>query len=386
MVRKYYVTVFFMCSSLFSVQAAVKKETLPFDSFSNSEVLSGEKEKIEQVVGAWIISLVATPEGKKLYPSSLKTDYDFDRFSKLLNEAKKGDSSVLMEIADVYISSAEKTYRYIVSSNPFYQRSTLSSLYEFNMFFDYSMEKQRMVVMMREWYIACVLLGLAGFSFSEGKRKYISAVEKAQLLYNFFVGFLNQSVFITQGAYRNRFFKSSVKPSVVTNGLFESAVKFNQGFNDLRDIYYGYILPLFVKLSWIKQDVQNSNHPDVLFRYGRILHKAYGEKGSGLAYVFASVEQSHLPAIKYLGKYYLQQDGNVSYHKGEELMMEFLRKNRYLTEKLQVIHELFYLNLDRGDNVIDSFWRGVSSVKRSCLAAFSISRLSSRNGRNAGNK
>ena len=371
MIRKYYVTVLLTCSFLFSVQAAEKKEKPPFDSLSNSRVFSGEKEKIEQVVDTWITLLMEMEKNKYFYPSSLKTDQDFDQFFKLLKTAdKEKDSAILIKIADVYRSSAERIYEQILKDNSFYLEGYFPTIYDFSVFFDYAVDGNRMDVMTEEWHMALLFLSLAGFSSSNGKGEYIASIERVQVLYDFFRGISNKSRHIFYIASRARFFSSFFGQEVAVSAFFGSTIRFQRSVDNLNDTYFELILPAFMQLSWVRHDVKYSNHPEVPFKYGRILHKAYGTKEKGLSYISLSAERGYLPAIKYLAEYYLYQ-GGISFHEGEQLMMKYLEgSKRNFTEKVRVIRELFSLNMMRGDSVSDSLQRGVSSLKKSCVAAF----------------
>ena len=224
--------------------------------------------------------------------------------------------------------------------------------------------------MMREWYIGLVFLSFVGFSSSEGKELYVSIIERVQKVYDFLFTISHYTKPLSHGVYRNSFHKSSPRRSVVVSQLFESFIKFDDTLKKMRDIYFRFILPSFTELSWVKHDVL-SGSPEVLFTYGRILYKAYGSKNKGLSYISLSADLGYLPAMRYLGEHYLRQGNGVHYQTGERLMMEYLG-NRSLgfLEKFTIIHELVRLNAEKGKNIVDSFQKGVSSLKRSCLAAF----------------
>ena len=371
MIQKGYVVV--LLTFLFSVQSEVKAVPLPFDSLSNSRILSGEKEKIEQVVGTWITAFVEVEEGRELDPSSLKTDYDLNQLLQSLKETDNKGNSDLIAIADTYLSEVEKIYKYMLKNNPFYRKGHSPASYDFSVFFDYAVEYQRMDAMVEGWYTALVFLSLAGFSSSYGKGKYIASIERFQILYDFFREFSDRSRSIFQNASRDRFFSSSSGEGVDVSDLFEKAIKFQKNLDYLHNVYFKFILPAFMKLSWVRHDVKYSDHPEVLFRYGRILHKAYGMREKGLSYISRSVERGHLPAVQYLGEYYLNQKGTLFYE-GERLMIKFLEGSKgNLTKKIRVIHKLFSLNIMKGNSISDSLQKGISSLKKSCTAAFPVS-------------
>ena len=372
MIRKCHVTVLLTCFFLFSVQAAVKEGQLPFDSLSNSRILSGKKKQIEKVVDTWIAFLMEVEEGRELDPSSLKIDYDFNQLLQFLKETDNKGNSALITIADLYLSEVEKIYKYMLKNNPFYRKGDSSSSYDFSVFFDYAVEDQRMDAMVGGWYIAFVFLSLAGFSSSNGKGKYIASIERFQILYDFFREFSDRSRSLFHSASRNRFFSSSFEEDVGVSDFFKKAIKFQKSFDFLHDTYFELILPAFMKLSWVRHDMKYSNHPEVLFRYGRILHKAYGTKEKGLSYISRSAERGYMPAVQYLGEYYLNQKG-TSFYEGERLMIKFLEgSKRNFPEKIRVIRKLFSLNMMRGDSISDSLQRGIASLKKSCPAAFPV--------------
>ena len=374
-VQKKYVIILFIYFFIFSVQAEVKEEKFNIDSFFSLDAISGEKKQIEHTVDNWITFLMEGKGGKEFYPSNLRRKHEFDQFLQLLTAANnEKTNSVLINLARFYFSSAEKIYEQLFKTSPIHPTINFSALYNLSLFFDYSVEEQRMVVMVREWYMGFVFLSLAGFSSSDGKRLYVSTIERIQLVYDFFFEIFNQTKPLFQGAYRRRFFEPSSQKSVVINELFESVIKFNDSFNKLHDIYFKFILPAFMKLSWVKYDIRYSGHPEVLFVYGRILYKAYGPKGNGLSYISISAEKGYLPAIKYLGEHYLRQKSEAHYQVGEQLMMEYLGSSSHLIEKLKIVRKLFHLNVERGNNARDSFQKGVSSLQRSCLAAFKSNR------------
>ena len=380
-VQKNYVIIFLLYFFIFASQAEVKEQPFTFDSSFSLDVVSGEKKRIEHTIDNWITFLREGKNGKEFYPSSLKKKREVDQFLQLLTTANnEKTNSVLISLANLYFSSAEKIYEQIFRNSPVHPTRSFSALYDLSLFFDYSTEEQRLVVMMREWYIGLVFLSLAGFSSSDGKGLYISAIERIQIAYNFLFGIFNQVRPLSHGAYRKRFVEPSPRKSVVMNELFESVIKFNDSFSNLQDIYFKFILPAFKKLSWVKYDIQ-SGHPEVLFVYGRIIHRAYGSKGNGLSYISMSADRGYLPAVKYLGEHYLRQEGGTHYQVGEQLMMDYLENSSHLIEKLKVIRKLFHLNREKGDNARDSFQRGVSSLRRSCLAAFKSNRLNINNGR-----
>ena len=375
-VQKKYIIILFTCLLIPSVQADVREDRFTSYNLFNNNILSGEKRRIEYTVDNWVSFLIGGKGGKKLYPSKLKTEHDVNQFLQLLRAAgNEKTNSVLISIANIYISSAEEMYRQIFRNSPVYQSVSFSALYDLSLFFDYSVERDRMLVMMRQWYMGLVFLSLAGFSSSHAKGLYIATIERVQDVYNFFSEVTNQTKSMSHDAYKRRFSTASFDPSVFINELFNSVIDFNNSFNRLHVIYSKFILPSFIRLSWVRHDVLNSDHPEVQFRYGRILHKAYGSNNSGLSYISNAADQGYLPAIKYLGEHYLRQKGGVYYQAGEGLMMKYLEGHLHPIEKLGVIRGLFHSNVEKGENVMDSFQRGFASLRRSCLAAFRSNRL-----------
>ena len=373
MIGKCYVIIFFVLFACFSVQAEIKGRDLVLGDHFISKILSGEKEKIEYVVDTWIALLLEAEEAKNLYPSNLRTERDFRQFFQLLETADKEKNSLdLIKISDAYLSSAETTYRYILRNNLFAQESNSSFLYNFNVFLEYLLEGQQIDTMMKEWYISLVFLSLAGFSSPHGKFRYISSIEKIQFLYDFFHKFFDEfkPIFHNANASRYRLFRSYSGPTVIMTQHFKNIIEFQENIYRIDDFYSEVILPSFMGLSWVKYDVKNySNHPEVLFKYGRILHRAYGKKDKGLFYISLSAEQNYLPAVKYLGGYYLHEQGFLL-NEGEQLMMKFLQESKNFKEKVKIMRELFFVNIMRGNGTFDSFQRGTSSLKKSCRAIF----------------
>ena len=370
MIGKCYIIIFFVFFVCVSVQAEIKETDLVFSDHFTSKILSGEKENIKYVVNTWITLLLEAEEGKNLYPSNLKTEDDFRQFLQLLETADtKKDSLALIDISDAYLSSVEKAYSYMLKNIPFFQADGFTSLYDFNVFLEYLMEEQRINNIVKEWYISFVFLSLAGFSSSYGKTKYISSIERFWVLHHIFNEIFNRSMPSFYNAFRRQSLYSSSGQAAVINRYFKNAVKFQKDFYKLHDIYINIVLPSFTELSWVKHDVKYSDDPVVLFKYGRILLRAYGEKDKGEAYISFSVKQGYLPAVKYLGEYYLSKQG-FFLNEGERLMIKYLKESKNFIEKIKIAYKLFSVNIMRGHDKLDSFQKGVSSLRKSCEAIF----------------
>ena len=364
---KYNVLILLIPLLLFSAPSIGGKKGPVFDSHFTTKILTGEKEKIEYVVRNWINLLLANAENN-LFPSNIKTQEERNSFLQLLKTAQtRLDGPILIKIAASYLSSVEQVYQQTLR-NYIFQGRSFSILYELSVFFDYLREKNHMNKMIQETYISLTLLSLAGFYSSNGKAEYIHLVENTQDMYNFFKRLHSQLQSMSYHAFRN----SSSQTSVTNNVLYENITQFNKSFEELKEVYFKLIIPAFTRLSWVKQDVNQADHPSVPFRYGKILHKTYGNRDKGLSYILLSAERHYLPAIKYLGEYYLHQFG-VPLDEGEKLMLQFLRESKKNTmEKIRIIHDLFFINTMKGHSITDSIHRGISSLKRSCSAAFHL--------------
>ena len=330
------------------------------------EILSGDKEKIEYVIDSWITLLL---ERKKTfsYPSNIKTKYEHQSFLKLLREIEdKKDISTLIEISNIYFASAKKRYERILRYNPYgyFSFSFISDRY---MFLKYLTEDGgRISSLVKDWYISLVFLSLAGFSADDGKSEYIFSLKKIQEMYKILFYSLNVFTPVFHEALKDRFFAQTSEASET----FMEARKLQQELDKVKHIYLNIIIPSFMRLSWVQYDLQHFNHPAVLFDYGQIVHTAYG-KERGLSYIMLSARENYLPAVRYLGKYYLDQ---IPYKQdmGEHLMTQYLRySGNNWVEKINITHQLFLVNLIKGDSLNDSFQNGISSLKRSCKAIFS---------------
>ena len=372
MKRKHFLIIYLIHTVLFSVSTIAKETPPPFNNNFTEEVLTGEEERIKFVVDSWITLLIKSKE-QSLFPSNVKTKADRDKFLRLLENVRTTpvNDSALIEIANIYLASADKTYQEILRKYMF-QNNSFSILYELNMFFDYLREKGQIERLAKDLYISLVFSSLAGFYSESGKAQYVHSIEYAHDVYRFFNRIYHQFKNISYSAFQSNFFQGDSRQKGSDSQLFESITQFNKSFAQIKEVYLKLIVPSFIKLSWVKHDVNHSDHPEVLFRYGRILHETYGKKNKGLSYILLAKEKNYLPAVKYLGEYYLHQKGFLS-DEGEKLMLQFLRESRKNTgEKLSIVHDLFSINMMRGENAMDSIQKGASSLKRSCLAAFSL--------------
>ena len=358
------IILFLMC---FSVQAEDKK--LMLDEHFTTHILSGEKDKIQYVVETWIASLLKE-KGDIPYPSNLKTEQDRRLFFQLLKTAdEEKDISALISLADAYLFSAEKEFKYLLQNNLLAQLFSYSFLNNMDMFMESLVERQSMDIIIKEWTISLVFLSFSGFFSQYGKNKYIDSISKFHVLYNFSNDFYNTLKPKSFQISKNEFFDSYLGQPFNANKRIDNIKKFNKSFEKMKDTYFDFILPSFMKLSWVQHDLQYSNQPEVSFEYGKILHQAYGNKDKGLSYISDSAEQGYPPALKHLGKYYLSQKGPIQ-TEGEGLMTQYLKTSNSLIEKISVAYQLFSVNIMRGQNRYDSLQKGVSSLTKSCKEIF----------------
>ena len=347
----------------FSVQAEDKK--LMFDERFTTRILSGEKDKIQYVVKTWIASLLKG-KGEIPYPSNLNTEQR-RLFFLLLKTAD--EESALILLANAYLFSAEKQFKYIFKNHPFTHPSSVTFSINMDMFMEHLVEGRLMDTIIKEWSISLVFLSFVGFSSPYGKNKYIDSINKFHVLYNLFNDFYNLLKPTSFQILKNDFFDSHLNQPATTNKRIDNIKKFNKKFEKMKDTYFDFILPSFMKLSWVQHDLQYSNRPEVLFEYGKILHQAYGNKDKGLFYILDSVEQGYPPALKHLGQYYLSQKWPIQ-TEGERLMAQYLKTSNSLIEKISVAYQLFLVNIMRGQNGYDSLQKGASSLTKSCKEIF----------------
>ena len=366
--QKFQIIIFLIYFILFSSLSESKEKEWPFYDHFTNEILTGEEKNIELIVNLWI-NFIIKQNDQNLLPLNLKTKKDFHEFFQLLEASKKTPNSfALIKIANYYLSSVEIIFIQILRNT--FENSSFSILHEVNMFIDYLIEEKKMDKIIREIYISSIFLSLAGFSSPNGKYLYIKTIEKAQFLHDFFHKLYIHFKSTFHNTDGKNFFQNPSQQINTTNALFTKLKNFNSSFIDLENMLFEIIIPAFKELSWVKNDVNHSPHPSTLFRYGRILHRAHGEKHKGLHYISLSEEANYLPAIKYLGEYYLSKKGILK-TKGENLMLQFLRKSsRNTTEKISIIYDLLLVNTKNEKNIIDFIYKGTSSLKRSCSAAF----------------
>ena len=231
----------------------------------------------------------------------------------------------------------------------------------------------------REWTLALIFFSLAGFESPLAKNEYISTLHQLQLFYNS-LSLLYRMLGPELNTIRtNDLRRLSFQEKIIEAEYTIIVREYKSIFNDLSQSYFDIIIPSFLNLSWINQDLKQSKYPGVLFEYGRVLHQAFKNKKSveyaqlkrqGLHYIHTTLEQSYFPSAQYLINSYPQQS-NYDQYKSEIALNNYLSQE-HLTflKKMYVISKLIYLNMNQEKDIASALKKGVSSLKQSCKSAF----------------
>ena len=333
----------------FSVPAKTKNADadMIFDDHLVSKILSGKKNNIKYAAHEWVNYLLQTKKSQSFYPSILKTKDELKQFYQLLRIAKKQQSGqILTDLSDVYLFSAIITF-----GNASKYFNTLSNPYpSLDRFLKHLAQNQTLNIIAREWYISLIFSSLAGFDSYENRDIHVSSIKAFQVVYEIFESWIH-------------LINSEAPYKFVQNTSQDFFLKFRRDFLHFNS-YYKIILPSFTHLSWVKSDVK-LNHPPALFEYGQILYNAYGQRG--ISYISRSADQNYPPAVKFMGLHYLA--GGFP-NEGEKMITQYMKTRIGIMERIRMAELLFYFNMDKGHNMLDSLQRGAASLKKSCQSIF----------------
>ena len=358
------------------------------------KIISGEKKQIKAAVKE-LRDYLEQNESEAIYPSVqlhnyLEQNKKNNKPPLLLNSFSPEDykrlkherdfNSKLILTGNSYLLSAKKNHNKLkkaflpshVTSHPF-DDLLLARIY-------YLIRHHKQISdIKREWTLALVFFSLAGFESPLAKNEYISTLHQFQLFYDS-LSLLYKMLEPGFNTVRvNDLHKLSFQKEILEAEYITVIREYKSIFNDLDKLYFDIIMPSFLNLSWVNQDLKQSKHPGMFFEYGRILHKAFKHKKSleydqlkrqGLNYIHTALEQSYFSSAQYLISSYPQQS-EYEQHQSETALNNYLsQENLTFFNKMYVISKLTSLNMNKDKDIAETLRKGVSSLKQSCKSIF----------------
>ena len=335
------------------------------------QIISGEKKQIESAVKELINYLTQNPN-KAIHPS-------VSLHNNQLKQERSFNSTLILT-GKSYSLSAKKNHDKIkkaffpshVTSHPF------DDVLQTRIYYLLRHHKQIRDIK-REWTLALIFFSLAGFESPLAKSEYIATFHRFQLFYNS-LSLLYKMLEPELNTVRiNDLHRLSFQEKILEAEYTTVIREYKSIFNDLSQLYFDIIIPSFLNLSWVNQDLKQSKYPGMLFEYGRILHQAFKNKKSleyaqlkrkGLHYIHTALEQSYFPSAQYLINSYPQQSKYDQYQSEVALNNYLSQEHLTFFKKIYVIFKLIHLNMNTEKDIALAVKKGVSSLKQSCKSAF----------------